>query len=515
MNRIATSLVSLAILASAAPAQGPATSAAIRDFDAYTAKAARDWGVPGLAIAIVRNDSVLLARGYGVRALGQPGSVDAHTLFGIMSTTKAMTAAALAMLVDDGKVSWNDPVAKWLPEVQFPDPFLARELTVRDLLTHNTGLGNADLLWTRGDMELPEILGRIRYLRPSYSLRAGFVYHNVMYGAAGEVIARASGMSWEEFVRTRIFVPLGMTRTYPTYRAAAAARDPNISRAHYRIGDSVRVIDEDLVDAVPAAGSVWSTASDMARWARFLLDSARVDGKRLISARNFAELFRPHVVVPPGGFYPTAQVTRPRWTTYGLGWYQQDYNGRYLAFHTGSLDGRTAIIGLVPDARMAVIVFGNLDHAEVRHALMLRAADVFAGTNGAPLRDWSTELAALYGGQRRRADSLRTVNESRRIAGTRPTLPLSAYAGTYTSPAWGSLVVTERAGKLHLQAGVGSQNAGPLEHWHYDTFRVTYGDGRGGPSLVQFVLGTDGSVARLLVGGSEDYSFTKAPPQRR
>ena len=511
MTRIAPWLLAPFIHASIAAAQPASTAATVREFDAYTAKAARDWNVPGLAIAIVRNDSVLLAKGYGVRALGEPGAVDEHTLFGIMSTTKAMTTAALAMLVDDGKVAWNDPVSKWLPEVQFPDPYLGRELTVRDLLTHNTGLGSADMLWTRGDLELPEILRRIRYMQPAYSLRSGFQYHNVMYGAAGEVIARASGMTWDDFVRTRIFVPVGMSRTFPTYRATAATRDANISSAHYRVRDTVRVIAEDLVDAVPAAGSVWSTASDMARWARFLLDSARVDGKRLISARNFAELFRPHVVVPPGEFYPSTQLTRPRWTTYGLGWFQQDYNGRYLAFHTGSLDGRTAIIGLVPDAGMAVIVLGNLDHAEVRHALMLRAVDVFTGTNGAPVRDWSTELSALYGAQRRRADSLRTVNEARRIAGTRPTLPLSAYAGTYTHPAWGTFIVTERGGSLHLQAGVGPQNTGPLEHWNYDTFRVTFGDGRSSPSIIQFVLGTDGSVSRLLLGGNDSYAFTRAP----
>jgi CubicO group peptidase (beta-lactamase class C family) len=350
----------------------------------------------------------------------------------------------------------------------------------------------------------------VRHLKPAYSLRAGFVYQNVMYGAAGEVIARASGMRWEDFLRTRLFVPLGMTRTYPTYRAMAAARDANTSRAHYRVRDTVRVIDEDTVDAVPAAGSVWSTASDMARWTRFLLDSARVNGTRLISARSFAELFRPQVMVPPGEFYPTAERTRPRWTSYGLGWFQQDYNGRYIAFHTGSLDGRTAIVAVVPDARMSVIVLGNLDHAEVRHALMLRAIDTFAGTNGAPARDWSAELLALYGGQRRRADSARAVIEVRRVAGTRPTLALGAYAGTYVHPAWGALVVTERGGSLHLRAGGGVQNAGPLQHWHYDTFRVSFGDGRGRPSVVQFALAPDGTVHHLVLDGSDEYTFTRA-----
>ena len=515
MMRHATCLAALVLLSTSAAVPAAAQSrdarTAVRDFDAYAAKAARDWQVPGLSIAVVRNDSVLFAKGYGLRTLGQPGTVDENTLFGIMSTTKAMTATAIAMLVDEGKLAWTDPVSKWLPELQFPDPFLTRELTVKDLLTHNTGLGNADLLWARGDMDRPEILRRVRFLKPAYSLRSSFIYQNVMYGAAGDVVARASGMSWADFLRTRIFVPVGMTRTYATFGQMAETRDANVSRAHFRVRDTIRVIAEDTVDAIPAAGSVWSTASDMARWARFLLDSTRVGDKRLVSAASYAQLFAPQALVPPGEFYPTVARTHPRWTSYGLGWFQQDYDGRYIAFHTGSLDGRTAIIALVPDARMAVVVFGNLDHAEVRHALMLRAIDVFAGTGRTARRDWNAELLDLYGGLRRTADSARKAEETKRVAGTRPSLPLTAYAGSYSHPAWGSVVVTEQGGTLHMQMGRGPQNGGMLEHWNYDTFRVAFGDGRGGTSLIQFALAPDGTVSRLLLDGSDEYAFARTP----
>ena len=507
MRRLTACFALTTALTTPARAQTRSVDAAVREFDAYATKAARDWGVPGLAIAVVRNDSVLLARGYGVRQLGAPGAVDEHTLFGIMSTTKAMTAAAVAMLVDEGKLGWDDPVSKWLPELQLADPYATRELRVRDLLTHSAGLGNADRLWVRGDLGTAEILQRLRWLQPAYSFRSSFVYQNVMYGAAGEVIARAAGTTYPEFLRTRLFAPLGMTRSYATHAAMRAARDPNTSRAHYRIRDTVRVIEEDTVDALAAAGSVWSTAADMARWARFLLDSGRVNGKRLISTDAFAQLFAPQVIVPDSQFYPTTRLTKPHWTTYGLGWFQQDYAGRFLAFHTGSLDGRTAIIGLVPDARMAVIVLGNVDHAEVRHALMLRAVDVFA--RGAPARDWSTELLALYGDIRRRADSSRAAADARRVQGTHPTLPLSAYAGTYVHRVYGPIVVSEQGGALRLREGVGAQNEAPLTHWHYDTFRATYGDGRDAPRLVQFVVGVNGAVSRLLLGGSEALAFVR------
>ena len=188
-------------------------AAQVKEFDAFVAKGLKDWNVPGISVSVVKNDSVIFSKGYGVRTLGTPGAVYDQTLFGIMSTTKAFTAMSLAMLVDEHKVAWNDPVSKWLPEMEFPGAFESRDLTVKDLLTHNTGIGNADLLWTRNDLSREEILRRVRFLTPDYSIRDGFVYQNVMYAAAGEVVARASGISWEEFVRTRIFQPLGMTRS--------------------------------------------------------------------------------------------------------------------------------------------------------------------------------------------------------------------------------------------------------------------------------------------------------------
>jgi CubicO group peptidase (beta-lactamase class C family) len=187
--------------------------------DAYTAKAVRDWNVPGLAIAVVKDGRVAFAKGYGVRELGKPAPVDTQTRFAIGSTTKAMTAAALAMLVDEGKLRWDDPVTKYLPGFQTGDPYVTREITVRDLLTHRAGLGNADFLWYESDIPAAEVRRRVRMLRPAYSLRSSFIYQNVMYAVAGQVVAAASGMPWATFVRTRIFGPLGMTATEATLAA--------------------------------------------------------------------------------------------------------------------------------------------------------------------------------------------------------------------------------------------------------------------------------------------------------
>ena len=512
---IAAAAFSFAVPASAQPSRGAAEKAAleraaqIKELDAFVAKGVKDWGIPGLSVSIVKNDSVIFACGYGVRTLAGPGAVDDQTLFGIMSTTKAFTAMAIAMLVDEHKLAWNDPVTKWLPQLEFPDVLQSRELTVKDLLTHNTGLGNADLLWTRGDLSRDEILRRVRFLTPAYSMRNGFVYQNVMYAAAGEVVARASGMSWEDFIRTRIFQPLGMTRSYPTLGLMRAAHDANVSSPHFKIRDTVRVIDDEPADPIESAGAIWSTASDMAKWMRFLLDSGRVSGTRLVSERNFHELFKPQVVGPPNGFYPTSRIIKPHWETYGLGFFEEDFRGRFVAYHTGSLDGRTAIIGLMPDERVGVYVFGNIDHAEFRHALMYKAFDLFAGTNGQPARDWSAEFLTLYGDAERRAQTARAAQDALRVTGTHPSLALEKYAGTYTHPAWGDLVLKMDNGALRMTLGTGADNTGLLEHWNYDTFRVSLGDGRGGSNALTFALDPAGNVASVMLDGSAQYVFAR------
>ena len=481
-------------------AQKSPDAAIARELDGFIRKGMKDWEIPGLSVAVVHRDSVVLLRGYGVLQRGTSSRVDENTLFGIMSTTKAMTTMAVAMLVDDGKLSWDDPVSRWVPEFAMPDAWTTRDLRVQDLLTHNSGLGNADLLWSRHDLSAAEIYRRLRLLRPAYPLRGGFIYQNVMYGLAGDVVERASGMPYGEFLRRRIFGPLGMTRTFPSYAAMKESGDRNASRPHYRIGDTIRVIEDEGVDVLPAAGAVWSTAAVMASWLTFLLDSAEVGGRRLVSDSNFRRLFSPQVMVGPDEFYPTARLTHPHWTSYGLGWFQQDYQGRFIAFHTGSLDGRTAIVGLLPEERVGVYVFGNLDHAEFRHALMFKTFDLFLK---APARDWSAELLRLYSGRRARADSAQAAAARERVPGTRPSHPLADYTGSYSNPIWGPVLVQQNGEGLTLTIGSNPLLRGPLKHWHYDSFRAELGDGREYPELVQFELGTDGKVADLRIEGIE------------
>jgi CubicO group peptidase (beta-lactamase class C family) len=277
---------------------------------------------------------------------------------------------------------------------------------------------------------------------------------------------------------------------------ARAAAAPNVARPHDLVDDTMRVITNASVDAVASAGSVWSSVADMSKWMRFILDSGRVDGRALLKPATFAELLKPQTMVTPAEFYPTARLTHPHWTTYALGWFQQDYNGRAVSFHTGSIDGMVAIIGLIPDERLGVYVLANADHVELRHALMLKTFDLW-GPPQPRSRDWSTELRTMYGNMRTQGAAAGKAADAKRITGTKPSLALARYVGVYADSLYGDAIVRSAGENLRLRVGT---LEGTLEHWQYDTFRVRWDQRWQGTQLVTFVLGPDGSPARLEMG---------------
>lgn len=465
----------------------------IKEFDAYVEKSRNLYQVPGLSLTVVKDGKVILKKGYGVRQSGTSNAVDTQTLYACASTTKAMTATCMAMLVDEGKVKWDDLVINYLPDFQLFDPAVTREIKIRDLFTHNTGIGNADFLWGGMHVSSDEILKRMKLVKPSYSLRSSFIYQNIFYLYAGKVIEKVSGMSWEEFLQKRIFQPLGMTRTYPLL---SMVNDANQSKPHYLIDNKITVIERTNADAIGPAGSVWSCADDMSKWAICMLDSSKYAGGRLVKASTWNEMFKPQVIVPPGQFYPTAQLTKPNWMTYGLGWFQQDYKGKKINFHTGSLAGETAIHGQLPESKLAIYIFGNYDHAEVRHALMFKAFDLFAlgGT-----RDWSSEFYTLYKNLQTEGEKNDQKIESSRIANTKPSLSLDEYTGRYTDPLYGEMIVTRENDELVLDINQVIQAR--ISHWHYDTFRGWFGKWWREKVTVQFTLNQSGKVTNVNVDG--------------
>ena len=267
-------------------------------FDADVTRALRAFQIPGTAIVVVKDGKVVLAKGYGVQRVGDRTPSDPHTLFQIASMTKAFTAASLAMLVDSGKIGWDDPVIRYLPDFQMFDPWVTREITIRDLLTHRSGLGlgAGDLLWLHSDYSRKEIIYRMRAARPVSSFRSQYAYDNVLYAVAGEIIPAVTGLSWEEFVRQRIFAPLGMTQSR-TGVAALAAGD-RLAAAHGVSGGAIRVIPIDTVDNIGPAASIISSASDLAKWVIAQLDSGRMGSTRLWSARQTREMWSPQTIMP-------------------------------------------------------------------------------------------------------------------------------------------------------------------------------------------------------------------------
>ena len=472
-------------------------------FDKYAEAARKTWNVPGMSVVIVHDGKVVLSKGYGVRELGKNEPVNAQTLFGCMSTTKAMTAAALAMLVDEGKVSLDDKVTKYLPGFRVEDRYVTGDIRVRDLLTHNTGIGNADFLWAwTPELSSADVVSRMQYARQAYPLRGGFIYQNIMYLVAGQVIEKASGMSWERFITDRLFAPLGMTNTNPNL--SMSLKYANRSSAHYEIKGKIQPIPEDVADPIGPAGSVWSTSDDMGKWISFMLGNTTVNGKQLLKPETYRELLRPQVVIPPnGGFYPTAALTKPHWTTYGLGWFQHDYRGEMVNFHTGSLDGRTAIIGLIPDKKLGIYIFGNLDHAEVRHALMYKAFDVFGF--GDDSRDWSTEAKSLYDGLKDKAKKQVDAVKAKRVANTKTSLALADYAGKYADPFYGTVEVIYTDGKLRLI--LSKDVTADLTHWHFESFMATWSKAWWDENLISFQLDpATGEAASIDLDGAV---FTK------
>ena len=478
-------------------AQKPISPKQIQEFDAYVESVRKQWNVPGLAITVVKDNQVIFKKGYGVRELGRSEPVDTQTLFACASTTKAMTVTLMGMLVDEGKLAWNDPVSKFLPELQLYDPYVTRELKIRDLLIHDTGVGSTDFMTGAMTISANEMFRRMEMVKPSYPFRAGFAYQNTFYSAAGRVIERITGKTWAEFLKERIFMPLGMTRTAPK-RGYIKESDANVTKPHYTINDTIRVIEYGADSEIGSAGAVWSSADDISKWVICMLDSSKYSGGRLVKPETWAEMFKPQTFFPEDE-YPTMQILKPNWRTYGLGWYQHDYKGHKVNFHTGSLAGLTAITGQLPDEKLGVYVFGNYDHAEVRHVLLYKTFDWFSlGGN----RDWNTEFKTLYSKIREDNKKARKDFDAKRVFNTSPSLPLAQYAGKYTSPLYGQADVSVSGNQLVINVNDNALNA-TLPHWHYDTF---YGPNKKawlGKALARFVLGNSGKVTTLIFDGMD------------
>jgi CubicO group peptidase (beta-lactamase class C family) len=499
-------LVAIAALAVALVAPAP-VAAQQREpfpgFDAYVRTALAAWKVPAVSVAIVRNDSIVYAKGYGVREVGKTTQVDERTLFAIGSSSKAFTAAAVAMLVDSGKVRLDAPATAYLPGFQLRDNYASREISVRDLLSHRSGLARGELIWYGSDNDRDEILRRVRFLEPSWSFRSQFGYQNIMYLAAGQVVARVANQSWDDFIKQRLLQPLGMTSSSTSITALRGM--DNVASPHAEVNDTVRAIPYRNIDNIAPAGSINSNAIDMAQWVRLQLGGGKYAGKQLISKRMVDEMHTAQMVIRRDGGMGTMNPSA-HLMSYGLGWFLSDYEGRYLVQHGGNIDGMTALVAMLPEEKYGVVILSNMNGSNLPTALMLRLFDAHLKR---PAKDWSAQM-------RQRVDSMRTValaaqqrQGDPRVPNTKPSLALSAYAGTYADSAYGTLRVTESSGALSLTYG--STWKGPLEHYHFDTFRMRLDTPVLPPVPVNFRIDAAGKVDEVRLDLAGQVTFKRVP----
>ncbi|HET9478407.1 MAG TPA: serine hydrolase [Pyrinomonadaceae bacterium] len=492
-------LLLVAVLAQVALAQ----NGSLNGFDDYVHKAMKEWEVPGLAVAIVKGDQVVLAKGYGVRKIGEPAAVDERTLFAIGSSSKAFTAASVALLVDDGKVKWDDPVTKYLPGFEMYDPYVTRELTVRDLLTHRSGLQRGDFLWYGTELDRDEILRRTRFLKPSWSMRSTFGYQNLMFLAAGQLVSRVTGKSWDEFIQQRIFTPLAMSSSSTSINAFKNA--DNVATPHAKVNDKVQVIPWRNIDNIAPAGSINSNVVDMAQWVRLQLGQGALQHQRIFSAAAAKEMHASQTVIrfepPYSMFYPEAHFLN-----YGLGWFLSDYRGRKVVEHGGAIDGMRAQVALMPEEKLGLVVLSNMNGSALPVALMYRIFDSFLGT---PQRDWSADLLKTAKTLEQQAKAAEKKQEAERVAGTNPSVTLEKYAGTYRNDLYGDVKIGFTNGKLNLRYG--PTFTGELEHWHFDTFRTRFFAAGDAKIFVTFALNAQGKLETLVLGlpGMADYPFKR------
>ena len=503
-------LVVLALLGPTSVLAQSAPEALPPGLDDYLAQVMEAFEVPGVSLAIVKDGKPVVTKGYGVRRLGDKTPVDARTLFGIASNTKAFTATAIGLLVEEGKLEWDAPVRRYLPWFQLSDPYVTRELTVRDLLVHRSGLGlgAGDLLWwPPSTYNRKEIARRLQYIPLATSFRSAYAYDNVLYLIAGELIEEVSGLTWEEFVASRILQPLGMTGS--NVRHAEASGGGNIGTPHARVEGVVRPVNPFASDNTNPAGGINASAVDMAKWLIVQLDSGRVaKDKRLFSRFTTHQLWSMVTPIPIRNQPPELAALRPNFEGYALGFRVHDYRGRKIVTHTGGLPGYVSKVTMVPDLKLGISVLTNQESGYAFQAITYRILDHYLE---APPTDW----LAAYRTVAARSDLMVKAAEQRaasaRDSTSRPSLPLARYTGTYTDPWYGDVEISQQDGKLVIRFGHTPSLVGDLVHYQYDTFVARWWDRElRADAYVTFALKPDGSIDQvkmLPASPAVDFSF--------
>jgi len=501
---------------SGAHAQEIAAPAQLQDFDAYVESVRKQFDVPGIAVAIIQDGKVVLERGYGVREIGKPEKVDEHTLFAIASNTKAFTAASLEMLADEGKLDMDDRVIDHLPWFRMSDAYVTREMRIRDLLAHRSGLGlgAGDLLfWPTTSYTNREVAERLKDVPLTGGFRAQYAYDNILFGVAQLVIEQVSGMSYEQFLRTRVFQPLGMEQT--RFNSDALKPGDNVATGHAKADfKDLKPAPRMTWSNVAGAGGIYSSVHDMGKWMGMQLAGGTYtdkDGRQqqLFTPKRQRDMWS--MITPIPVSEPKIEIlklAKPNYLGYGEGWMLSDYRGQKLVWHTGGWPGMVSRVTLVPDRKIGVVVLTSQEVGAAFNAVTMRALDAMLD---APKTDWLAGYAEAVAKSQENADESWQKHVAARDAKSGPSLPLAKYAGTLRDPWYGDVVVSQEGGKLVLRFSKTAELVGDLSHWQHDTFIVRWRERwLNADAFLNFALTPDGEIreARMeAISPLTDFSF--------
>ncbi len=478
----------------------------LKELKNYIEQARKDWNIPGMAVAIVKDDSVVFSEGFGVRSIKGTDKVDGNTAFAIASNTKAYTAACIAMLVDEGKLSWDDPVTDYLPWFELYDPYVTEQMKVRDLLCHRTGLAtfSGDLIWYGSTHSRQEVVRRAKFLKPQHGFRENFGYSNIMYLAAGLVVEKVSGTTWDDFISQRIFKPLGMNNIITSTNHLSKLS--NLAMPHNEVNGKNIEIEYLNWDNIAPAGSIITSVNEHAKWIKAQLGGGKFRDHVLWSSNAHYEMMKPHTV---DEFSPGAQQLWPgkHFELYGLGWGMFDYYGYKVLNHGGGYDGMISQTVMVPELKLGFVILTNNINS-LPYALMYQILEQYIQPK--TYTDWSKLLLDFKNGRKQRE-----MREREEFVQTRKpvkhALPLESYAGNYESEEYGSATVSYTNGNLSIQFDHTPIFSGTLTHWHFETFEIVLTKVPSlPPGTCMFTLDESGKVETMKIDiQNPDFDFTE------
>ena len=483
-----------------------------KSIDELVERSMKAFNVPGIAVGVIKDGKVIHAKGYGVRSLNNMKKMDENTLFGIASNSKAFTTVALGILVDEGKIKWDDKVRDYIPEFKLYSPYVSEDFTIRDLLTHRSGLGlgAGDLMFfpDGSDFTVKDVIYNLRFLKQVSSFRAKYDYDNNLYVVAGEVIARVSGKSWAEFVEERIIRPLGMSKTAAIFERLKDKS--NVIEGHAAVNGKVQVIGRSGVKVAAAAGAVNSNITDLVKWVQMLLSQGKYgDGlsKKLFSEDVHRELWTPQTIIPirdPGPY-------KTHFGAYGLGFFLSDANGYKQISHTGGLEGMVTQITMIPELNLGIIVLTNQQEGGAFSSITNQIKDGYFGKTGT---DWVTDLSnrrtKSIADAKKMTDAVALEMEKARLA-SKNSFDINSFLGKYSDAWLGDVTISMKNGKPWFDSKRSPRLTGELLSYKGNTFVVKWDDrSMDADAFISFSLDQEGKAAGFTmraVSPLTDFSY--------